>query len=120
LISLYLRDYWAFIKFHFLLFHPLKFENKLTDEALERLGELIEPWFIFSLIWSVGGSCNNDGREKFNEWLRAKIEKVKLDMPLPKQGLVYDYFLDDGGLFAASEEENKEEDDTNRKAKVVS
>lgn len=74
---------------------------------------------MFSLIWSVGASCNNDGREKYNEWLRNKMQKENLEMPIPSAGQVYDYMLDDGGLFLASDEDNKDDDDANKKAKVV-
>ena len=35
---------------------------------------LIEPWFIFALIWSVGGTCDEDGRKKFSEFLRKKMD----------------------------------------------
>lgn len=74
---------------------------------------------MFSLIWSVGASCDNDGRIKFNEWLRQKIEKNQLKMPFPPQGLVYDYVLDDGGIFL-NEDENKDENEEEvKKVKIV-
>ena len=95
----------------------------MSAEAVERLEEFLEPWFFFSLIWSVGASCNNDGRLKYNDWLRSRLEKeTNLKLPLPKQGLVYDYFLDDAGIFASNNEEseNKEEDETmTKKEKIV-
>jgi dynein heavy chain, axonemal len=81
------------------------------------LPELIEPWFIFSLIWSVGASCDNDGRKKFDTWLRSKIKEDKLKMPLPEQGLVYDYKLDDEGLFV--EEDDSKENEENSKIKAI-
>lgn len=94
-------------------------DKQLSAEALERLDELIEPWFMFSLIWSVGASCNNDGRQKFNHWLRERMEKENLETPLPKEGSVYDYLFDDGGIFSISEEESKDEDEANKKEKIV-
>jgi len=39
---------------------------------------LIEPWFIFALIWSVGGTCDGDGRKKFSEFLRKKMDDEKV------------------------------------------
>ena len=89
----------------------------MTQEAVEKLPSLIEPWFIFSLIWSVGATCDNDGRVKFNEWLRQRVAAEKLSMPLPEKGLVYDYFLDDGGIFNTEEEKDEEEE---KKVKEVS
>ena len=97
-----------------------KNDRPLSQEALEKLPELLEPWFLFSLIWSVGASCDNDGRKKYSEWLRTKIAEEKLRMPFPKEGIVYDYILDDGGLFAAQDEENKnDEENEEKKEKIV-
>lgn len=98
----------------------IKVEKQLSAEALERLDELIEPWFMFSLIWSVGASCDNDGRIKFDQWLRKQMNTVKLDKPLPNDGLVYDYVLDDGGIFSAvADDEGKDEDEANKKERIV-
>ncbi len=81
----------------------------MTDEAVEKLPDLIEPWFIFSLIWSVGGSCDNDGRKKFSEWLRPRLESEKVKLRIPAEGIVYDYFVDDGGIFDEPGEEDEED-----------
>lgn len=91
----------------------------MSEEALQKLPDLIEPWFFFSLIWSIGASCDNDGRVKFSDWLRKKIEKYGIKMNIPAEGLVYDYVIDDGGIFA--EEENKEEgnEEEGKKVKAV-
>lgn len=37
--------------------------------------KLIEPWFVFALIWSVGGSCDGDSRKKFSEFVRKKMKE---------------------------------------------
>ena len=42
------------------------------SERIARLGELIEPWFIFSMVWTIGATCDNDGRVKFDKWFREK------------------------------------------------
>lgn len=56
-------------------------------------------------MWSVGGSCDADSREKFNEFFRVtvsgKSEKHpvpagvgKWECPMIEGGLVYDYFYE--------------------------
>lgn len=47
------------------------------------------------------------------------MEKEKLDLPLPKDGLVYDYLLDDGGIFNVQDDENKDEEEATKKQKVI-
>ena len=69
---------------------------------------MIEPWFLFSLIWSVGATCDNDGRKKFSDWLRENMASMKIKLQMPKEGLVYDYIIDDGGIF---EDDSKKDDD---------
>lgn len=68
--------------------------------------------FLFSLIWSVGCTTDNNGRIKFDTFLRdilnSKSEEHpfpaqvgnKLEVPLPPEGLVYDYMYDvSNGMF---------------------
>lgn len=52
---------------------------------------LITPWMIFSLIWSIGCTCDNMGRLKFNHWLREKMNQYNDKPEFPQIGLVYDY-----------------------------
>uniref|UniRef100_A0A3B3UAK3 Dynein axonemal heavy chain 12 n=1 Tax=Poecilia latipinna TaxID=48699 RepID=A0A3B3UAK3_9TELE len=97
--------------------------NSNTAVALCRLFEmlLVEPvtahpedrsiriWimaaFAFSLVWSVGGACDADSREKFSHFLRATLSGETQECPIPEtvgkwechmeeKGLVYDYFYE--------------------------
>uniref|UniRef100_A0A8C4W100 Dynein axonemal heavy chain 1 n=1 Tax=Gopherus evgoodei TaxID=1825980 RepID=A0A8C4W100_9SAUR len=47
--------------------------RKVPREKADRLGELIEPWFMFSLIWSVGATGDAQSRVAFSLWLREKM-----------------------------------------------
>ena len=46
----------------------------MPSEKLSRIPELIEPWFIFSLVWSVGATGDSTSRNSFSQWLRIKME----------------------------------------------
>ncbi|CAF1149286.1 unnamed protein product [Adineta steineri] len=92
-------------------FRPRESDKPAAPEAAERVGDLIEPWFIFSLIWSVGASCDNDSRRKFSEWLRQKLEHDPIKLAIPAAGLVYDYVFDDGGIVTPSEEQKANEEE---------
>ncbi|TNN40905.1 Dynein heavy chain 1, axonemal [Liparis tanakae] len=41
-------------------------ERPPPQDKLERLKELIEPWFFFSLVWSVGGTGDAASCQRFN------------------------------------------------------
>ena len=103
---LYIRKIITFINNCFTNF---KSEKPISSEAVNRLPDLLEPWFIFSLIWSIGATCDNDGRKKFSDFIRETMASLKFKLPIPSEGLVYDYIIDDGGIF--SEEENKNDDE---------
>uniref|UniRef100_A0A8D3BVT1 Dynein axonemal heavy chain 12 n=1 Tax=Scophthalmus maximus TaxID=52904 RepID=A0A8D3BVT1_SCOMX len=86
------------------------FEMLLTEPVKTEPGdEIIRTWilaaFAFSLVWSVGGSCDADSRETFSEFLRATVSGQtkecpvpstvgKWDCPMDDKGLVYDYFYE--------------------------
>ena len=47
------------------------------------------------------------------------MEDSNLRMQLPKEGLVYDYMVDDGGLFMTKGDDQEAEEDEKAKKKVV-
>ncbi|XP_062316503.1 dynein axonemal heavy chain 12 [Osmerus eperlanus] len=83
------------------------FEMLLTEPVKEDAGNKnIRTWimaaFGFSLVWSVGGSCDADSRERFDDFLREILlgksqqhpipaSVSKWECPFEEKGLVYDY-----------------------------
>uniref|UniRef100_K7FUS9 Dynein axonemal heavy chain 1 n=1 Tax=Pelodiscus sinensis TaxID=13735 RepID=K7FUS9_PELSI len=59
-------------------FIPIEGIRKLPQEKIARLGELIEPWFMFALIWSVGATGDAQSRMAFSLWLREKMAKEQV------------------------------------------
>ncbi|KAM6980842.1 dynein axonemal heavy chain 1 [Aplochiton taeniatus] len=98
-------------------FIPQEGERPAPPEKLARIKELIEPWFIFSLLWSVGATGDAHSCQRFSAWLRNKMTQEKIQMCFPEQGLVYDYRLDDGGISYFGEED---EDERGKKVQWVS
>uniref|UniRef100_A0A8C7MDM0 Dynein axonemal heavy chain 12 n=1 Tax=Oncorhynchus kisutch TaxID=8019 RepID=A0A8C7MDM0_ONCKI len=87
--------------------------NSNTVVSLTRLFEMLSTpslflWqaaFAFSLVWSVGGSCDTDSRKRFDEYLRDIILGKADNHPIPasvskwecphdEKGLVYDYYYE--------------------------
>ncbi|XP_058156420.1 dynein axonemal heavy chain 7 [Dasypus novemcinctus] len=93
-------------------------EVKLKERKDRETYSLLEGIFLFSLIWSIGASCNEDDRLKFSKILRELMEgpisdltrnKYKLlsgteqtssktlTVPFPEKGTIYDYqFVTEG------------------------
>ncbi|KAE8293583.1 Dynein heavy chain 7 [Larimichthys crocea] len=83
------------------------FEMLLTEPVKANPGDKnISTWimaaFAFSLVWSLGGSCDTDSREKFSEFFRMIVSGKSEEHPIPatvgkwecpvdEKGLVYDY-----------------------------
>ena len=44
-----------------------------ADEILAQIDECVVPFFLFSLVWSVGGSCDKDGRDRFDAYCRNSL-----------------------------------------------
>ncbi|TKS70983.1 Dynein heavy chain 1, axonemal [Collichthys lucidus] len=91
-------------------------ERPPPQKKLNRLKELIEPWFFFSLVWSVGCTGDADSCKRFSAWLKKKMAEEKIHLCFPEEDLVYDYRLDDAGI---SNLENDDEDEE-RKVQWVS
>uniref|UniRef100_A0A8V1A4F4 Dynein axonemal heavy chain 1 n=1 Tax=Gallus gallus TaxID=9031 RepID=A0A8V1A4F4_CHICK len=88
-------------------FIPVEGIRRVSKENAAHIQELIEPWFVFALIWSVGATGDSRGRIAFSSWLREKMAKEKIQLLFPEEGLVYDYKLSAG---LSSTEDDLDED----------
>ncbi|EHB12979.1 Dynein heavy chain 1, axonemal [Heterocephalus glaber] len=91
-------------------FLPKEGLRKRSPEKLSRIPELIEPWFIFSLVWSVGATGDSNGRLHFSHWLRTKMMKENMTLHFPGEGLVFDYRLEDTGISSTEDDDEEEEE----------
>ncbi|XP_076467002.1 dynein axonemal heavy chain 1-like [Babylonia areolata] len=94
-------------------------KRAIPAETKQQIPKLIEPWVVFSMVWSVGATCDNDSRVKFSNWVRDMMKKYKCSLPFPPEGLVYDYKLDDGVTTGPKPEDSVGEEDEEQEAKWV-
>ena len=52
---------------------------------------MINLWFIFALVWAIGGNLHDDSRAKFDAYIRDKGMLKELDPSFPKDLTVFDY-----------------------------
>ncbi|XP_019508320.1 PREDICTED: dynein heavy chain 12, axonemal [Hipposideros armiger] len=86
------------------LFEALLCDVVENDPTSKHIRVWIMACFMFSLIWSIGGSCDTDGRLVFDSFLRLIIlgnennpvpESVgKWECHFDEKGLVYDYMYE--------------------------
>ena len=82
------------------------------------IADLIESWFIFSLIWTMGATCGKDGRAIFDGYVREIMREEGFQLLFPEEGLVYDYRLDDAGASVMEKKESEEEVTTEVKGPI--
>eukprot|EP00899_Mesostigma_viride_P014884 jgi/Mesvir1/23397/Mv21091-RA.2 len=66
-------------------------ENSVSPEACEtpeQYVQLVELWVLFCIVWSLGASVDEEGRRKFDAYVR------ELDPKFPATGRCYDYYVD--------------------------
>ncbi|KAJ3389327.1 Dynein heavy chain 7, axonemal [Entophlyctis sp. JEL0112] len=92
------------------------FESLVDDcqKVQEPTNKILQGYFLFSVVWSVGASVNEKGRETFNQFFRLLVSGNDTRYPMPAGleieakfpegnsiGSVYDYVFDkvDGGIW---------------------
>ena len=80
----------------------------LSPEMKERIELLLEPWFIFSLIWSIGATTDDEGRTKFSNFLRELMKTASGSLQFPDEGEVYDYVLQDSTIGKPNADDEEE------------
>ncbi|KAJ3115964.1 Dynein heavy chain 2, axonemal [Phlyctochytrium bullatum] len=63
-------------------------ENGVNQEDADTYPRMIELWFLFSVIWSLGGSLTEESRRKFDMYLR------EIEGQFPSKDTVYEYYVD--------------------------
>ncbi|KAI5076359.1 hypothetical protein GOP47_0008424 [Adiantum capillus-veneris] len=71
-----------------------KDNSQLKEEELQKLSQVVEPLFLFALIWSAGATCDNDSRTKFDSYLRDSLADLHLEKPPPDELDVFGYCFD--------------------------
>lgn len=78
--------------------------GRQSESSIHDVTMIIESLFIFSLVWSVGGSIDSQSQFKFDICLRDNVAKLPfhLRLPIPTLGTMYDYLFvvnDDIGIW---------------------
>eukprot|EP00118_Oscarella_pearsei_P012540 m.93002 g.93002 ORF g.93002 m.93002 type:complete len:4173 (+) comp36767_c0_seq9:102-12620(+) len=100
-------------------FIPREGEPPISSDKLSAISKLIEPWFLFALVWAVGGTCDGDGRKKFSDFVRHKMANEKIKTAFPADSLVYDYRFDDGGVSNTHVKDDDDDDDGDKKKRKM-
>uniref|UniRef100_A0A8C2ZK56 Dynein axonemal heavy chain 2 n=1 Tax=Cyclopterus lumpus TaxID=8103 RepID=A0A8C2ZK56_CYCLU len=62
--------------------------NGVNTSDTVNLGTMVELWFIFSLIWSICASVDEDGRKRIDNFIR------EMEGTFPIKDTVYEYYVD--------------------------
>ncbi|KAI8996174.1 dynein heavy chain and region D6 of dynein motor-domain-containing protein [Gaertneriomyces semiglobifer] len=59
----------------------------------------LESRFVFTLLWSVGGSIDSQSQVKFDASVKRAVQRLPepITVPLPAEGTLYDYVFQVGG-----------------------
>ena len=63
-------------------------ENGVNPNEPETYNRMVELWFLFSLIWALGGSLTDESRRKFDSFLR------EIEGQFPSKDTVFEYCVD--------------------------
>jgi Dynein, heavy chain len=72
-------------------FTPREDRDDPTKEEIASLEAELPALFVFALVWSVCASVDEEGRRRFDAYLRTEMDALGFEAPFPDAGYVYDY-----------------------------
>ena len=78
-------------------FRTLEFKAKKKNlDDYKEIENNIEGIFNYAIIWALGVTTNEEGRKKFDSFIREQMKNNCLDKKflIPSEGTVYDYMFD--------------------------
>ena len=64
------------------------------DEKSGTLSAVVRMWFIFCMVWSVGGAANEDSRKSIDNAVREANSEDGNGCSLPPSGTMYEWLID--------------------------
>eukprot|EP00002_Diphylleia_rotans_P012132 TRINITY_DN2375_c0_g1_i1.p1 TRINITY_DN2375_c0_g1~~TRINITY_DN2375_c0_g1_i1.p1 ORF type:complete len:4335 (+),score=913.34 TRINITY_DN2375_c0_g1_i1:198-13202(+) len=64
------------------------------DNWIIEAQETLPGMFIFCVVWSLGATINEDGRAKFNLFMKERMQLLKHEIPFPEDDNVYGFYFD--------------------------
>ena len=73
-------------------------DDPLTKDEREAIAAMLPSLFLFSVVWSVGASCDKGGRPQFDAFLRGIVLEAGLELAegamFPDTASVYEWCFD--------------------------
>jgi dynein heavy chain, axonemal len=72
-------------------FQPREDRDTPSPERIAALEAELPALFMFSFVWSVASTVDDEGRRRFDAYLRTEMGSLGFEAPLPEGGMIYDY-----------------------------
>ena len=70
------------------MFYLTIITSQVVTSDSENFEHMLELWFLFCAIWSLGGGVDEDGRKKMDNYIR------ETEGQFPAKDTVYEYYVD--------------------------
>merc|ERR1711897_62479 len=88
------QSHFRLLDCYFSEYIPTEAKTPSADEITKLLTHMT-PLFFFTLVWSVGATCDNKGRKLFDQVLWQEVnkagQKIGGEPELPNESFWYDY-----------------------------
>lgn len=68
-------------------------QEPLTPEERAAQAAMLPSLMLFSIVWSIGASCDKAGRAVFDEWFRKQVLESKVRCRYQAYGVVWKSIL---------------------------
>jgi dynein heavy chain, axonemal len=75
-------------------FRPREGREAKSKQDVEDIANIMEPLFIFAMVWSLGCTVTTQGRRVLDSHIRGEMLMNSSPWPFPPEGKVYDYAFD--------------------------
>jgi dynein heavy chain len=83
-----------------------QYKEAKAEKKIEEMSKRIQGYFLFSLIWSIGATANEESRAKFSTFLKESLmapppEITEMAVLPDGEGTVYDFLFDKSNWYVS-------------------